>query len=178
MRNIRAFGASKNCWIVKLEFNVIRMKNFLFTLSACALCVIVVQAAPAKTAAKAKASATKKVAAKAPAKTVAKVATKPVVAPAIKTAPTQIAQAGSTVKPEEMPGFFPDVPRDHWAFAAVQRLAAAGIVNGYPATTAATPPAMAAKTDDVKVAEKIEVAPERVAAVTAETPEVKNESAK
>ncbi len=32
--------------------------------------------------------------------------------------------------------FFPDVPRDHWAFAAVQRLAGAGIIEGYQ-----TPPA-------------------------------------
>ena len=31
---------------------------------------------------------------------------------------------------------FPDVPRDHWAFAAVQRLAGAGIVEGYPAAPA------------------------------------------
>ena len=67
------------------------------------------------------------------------------------------------MKPEEMPGFFPDVPRDHWAFAAVQRLAATGIVNGYPSATAATPPAMAAKPGDVKVAEA-ESATERVAA--------------
>ena len=28
---------------------------------------------------------------------------------------------------------FRDVPRDHWAYAAVQRLAAAGIIQGYPA---------------------------------------------
>ena len=70
------------------------------------------------------------------------------------------------MKPEEMPGFFPDVPRDHWAFAAVQRLAAAGIVNGYPAAPgqAATAPALAAKPDEIKVAEKTESAPERVAA--------------
>ena len=72
------------------------------------------------------------------------------------------------MKPEEMPGFFPDVPRDHWAFAAVQRLAAAGIVNGYPATGAATAPALAAKTADVKAEEKIETAPERVAVAPAE----------
>lgn len=29
--------------------------------------------------------------------------------------------------------FFRDVPRDHWAYAAVQRLAGAGIIEGYPA---------------------------------------------
>jgi hypothetical protein len=28
--------------------------------------------------------------------------------------------------------FFRDVPRDHWAFAAVQKLAAAGILEGFP----------------------------------------------
>ena len=72
------------------------------------------------------------------------------------------------------------MPRDHWAFAAVQRLAAAGIVNGYPATPAqaATAPAMASKPGDVKVAdakpdaekvaEKAETAPERVAAAPTE----------
>ena len=138
------------------------MKNFLFTLSACALCAIVVQAAPAKTAAKAKVAATKTVAAKAPVKTAVQVAVKPVVAPTIKTAPAKIAQATPDMtKPEEMAGFFPDVPRDHWAFAAVQRLAATGIVNGYPAATPATPPAMAAKPSDVKVASASEVAPEQ-----------------
>ena len=69
------------------------------------------------------------------------------------------------MKPAEMPGFFPDVPRDHWAFAAVQRLAAAGIMNGYPATPAqaTTAPALAAKADETKVAEKAKNAPERVA---------------
>ena len=69
------------------------------------------------------------------------------------------------MKPAEMTGFFPDVPRDHWAFAAVQRLAATGIVNGYPATQSPAPAKMAAKSDETKVAEKVEVAPERVAAV-------------
>ena len=146
------------------------MKNFLFTLGACALCATIVQAAPAKKAAtKAKVAQTKKVAAKAPVKTVAKVSTKPVVAPVIKTAPAKIAQATpGMMKPEEMPGFFPDVPRDHWAFAAVQRLAAASIVNGYPSATPATPPALAAKPSDVKVVAVAESAPE-----TAEAPEQK-----
>ena len=128
------------------------MKNSLFALCACALCASVAMAAPAsKTPAKtslAKATA-KPVAVKTPAKT------------AVKVAPTVIAQADSTLKPEEMPAFFPDVPRDHWAFAAVQRLAAAGIMNGYPSTTAATPPAMAAKTDDVKVAAVAETTTEQ-----------------
>ena len=139
------------------------MKKFLFTLTACALCATVARAAPAQTAPKAKVPA-KKVAAKVPAKVVAK----PVVAPVPKTAPAKIAQATpGLMKPEEMPGFFPDVPRDHWAFAAVQRLAAAGIVNGYPATTAATSPAMTAKTDG----DKAEIAPERVAAAPTQTDE-------
>jgi hypothetical protein len=39
----------------------------------------------------------------------------------------------------QTPQFFPDVPRDHWAFAAVQKLAGAGILEGYPAGTAALP---------------------------------------
>ena len=34
--------------------------------------------------------------------------------------------------------FFRDVPRDHWAFAAVQRLAAAGIIQGVPPTSTTT----------------------------------------
>ena len=158
------------------------MKNLIFALSACALCASVAVAAPAaktpgKTpVGKAKVAPTK-VAAKAP----IKVAAKPVVAPAkatpiAKAAPTKVAQAApGTMKPEEMPGFFPDVPRDHWAFAAVQRLAAAGIVNGYPAGEKPKPAQVAAAPgaakDEVKVAEKTEtapaVAPERVAAVPA-----------
>ena len=147
------------------------MKNLLFTLSACALCASIAGAAPAKTAPKAKVAPVKtsvKVAAKTPAKIAVK--------PAVKAAPTtKIAQADATMKPEEMPGFFPDVPRDHWAFAAVQRLAAAGIVQGYPAAQTPTP-VVAAKPDEakeVKVAEKteteVEAAPERVAAVPTET---------
>lgn len=28
--------------------------------------------------------------------------------------------------------WFPDVPKDHWAYNAVQRLAHAGIIEGYP----------------------------------------------
>ena len=150
------------------------MKNFVFSLTACALCASIVQAAPAKTAPKAKAAPVK-VAAKAPAKTPATVVAKPVVAPATKTAaktaPAKLAQATpGLMKPEEMPGFFPDVPRDHWAFAAVQRLAAAGIVNGYPATPAqaATAPALAAKPEEVKVAAVAETKPETVEAAPAE----------
>ena len=145
------------------------MKNILFALSACALCASIAGAAPAKTAAKAKAAPIK-VAAKKPTKVAAKVAVKPIVAPVVKAAPTKIAQADSTLKPEEMPGFFPDVPRDHWAFAAVQRLAGEGIVNGYPPAQTPKAPVVAAKPDeakDVKVAEKTEAAPERVAAAPA-----------
>ena len=140
------------------------MKNSLFALCACAVCVSVALAAPAsKTQIKVSATkaTAKAVAVKTPAQVVAKV-------PA-KTAPIQIAQTDSATKPEGMPGFFPDVPRDHWAFAAVQRLASAGIVEGYPAAPAqaATAPAMAAKVaaaKDVKVAVKTEAAPQRVAA--------------
>ena len=135
------------------------MKKFLFALSACALSATVIHAAPAKTA------ATKSKVAP------VKIAAKPVVAPAAKTiaqtAPAKLAQATpGLIKPEEMPGFFPDVPRDHWAFAAVQRLAAAGIVNGYPAPApaAATAPALAAKPEDVKVTAVAEITPETVAA--------------
>ena len=149
------------------------MKNFIFTLSACALCATIAGAAPAKTAAKTKTVATKKVVAKTP----AKVATKTAKAPAVKSAPAKIAQlTPDTMQPAAMPGFFPDVPRDHWAFAAVQRLAGEGIVNGYPATPAqaATAPAMAAKPDaETKVAEKVEAESERVAAVPAEKAEAK-----
>lgn len=140
------------------------MKNLIFTLTACALCATIASAAPAKTAAKTKVAPTKKVAAK----TNAKVAAQPVIAPAekvaAKPAPVRIAQATpSTMKPAEMSGFFPDVPRDHWAFAAVQRLAGDGIVNGYPAAQAATAPMLAAKPD-----EKTENAPERVASAPVE----------
>ncbi len=128
------------------------MKNSLFALAACALCASVAMAAPTS---------------KTPAKIAQTTATaKPTVAKtAAKVAATKIAQTTSTMKPEEMPGFFPDVPRDHWAFAAVQRLAAAGIVNGYPTAQATKTPVIAAKPDEVKVAEKTETAPERVAAV-------------
>lgn len=140
------------------------MKNSLFALAACAMCASVAIAAPTSKSPAAKV---------APAKATAKpVAVKTVVVPVAKAAPTKIAQANSDmIKPEQMPGFFPDVPRDHWAFAAVQRLAAAGIVNGYPAAQTPNAPVVAAKVDDakdVKVAEKAEVAPERVAAVPAE----------
>ena len=38
---------------------------------------------------------------------------------------------------------FADVPPTHWAFAAVQTLAAAGIIEGYPTTEAPTTRAVA-----------------------------------
>lgn len=41
--------------------------------------------------------------------------------------------AQGATPPEEQP-FFPDVPRGHWAFSAVQKLAAAGIIEGRPAS--------------------------------------------
>lgn len=43
--------------------------------------------------------------------------------------------------PAEKP-FFRDVPRDHWAFAALQKLGGAGIIEGYP--TSAAPAKVAA----------------------------------
>ena len=141
------------------------MKNSLFALAACALFASVAMAAPAS-----KTPIAKGAPAQATAKTIA---AKSVFAPAAKTAakiaPTKIVQADSTTKPEEMPAFFPDVPRDHWAFAAVQRLASAGIVNGYPAAQSPQAPVVAAKVDDakdVKVAEKTEAAPQSVAAAS------------
>lgn len=77
-----------------------------------------------------------------------------------------------------MSGFFPDVPRDHWAFAAVQRLAGEGIVNGYPAAQSPKPAAPAAiatapaaPTIATKVADKADETPERVVAVLAQTDE-------
>ncbi|HEX8464093.1 MAG TPA: S-layer homology domain-containing protein, partial [Abditibacterium sp.] len=54
------------------------------------------------------------------------------------------AQTPATPAAPQQP-FFRDVPPNHWAFAAVQRLAGAGILEGYaagpaaPATTAQTP---------------------------------------
>jgi len=45
-------------------------------------------------------------------------------------APTPVSPAPAPVS--DAP-YFPDVPRDHWAFAAVQRLAGAGIIEGFPA---------------------------------------------
>ncbi len=144
------------------------MKNLVFTLTACALCASVAHSAPAKTVAKANVKAPAKVAAKAPVKVAVKPITAPVAKAAAKAAPTKVAQAPSgAMKPAEMSGFFPDVPRDHWAFAAVQRLAGAGIVNGYPAAQSPAPAKMVAKPDETKVAEaksESETAPERVAA--------------
>jgi len=46
------------------------------------------------------------------------------------------APAASTPAPVSDTPYFPDVPRNHWAFAAVQRLAGAGILEGYPAPPA------------------------------------------
>lgn len=34
---------------------------------------------------------------------------------------------------------FPDVPKDHWAFDAVEQLRKLGILRGYPATAAPKP---------------------------------------
>ncbi|MBW3636813.1 MAG: BON domain-containing protein [Armatimonadetes bacterium] len=48
--------------------------------------------------------------------------------------------------------FFSDVPRDHWAFAAVQKLAGAGIVEGFP------PSAPMASIQAASVAPKIKTA--------------------
>ena len=157
------------------------MKHSLSALSACALFASVATAAPAaKTPAKPAAKAPVKVAAKAPAKIAAKPVAKAVVAPAPKVAPTTIAQATpGMMKAEEMPGFFPDVPRDHWAFAAVQRLAAAGIVQGYPANQTPKPakvveaPAQAKK-DNVKVADKTGETTERVEVAAAPATEQAN----
>jgi len=47
--------------------------------------------------------------------------------------------------------YFPDVPRNHWAFAAVQRLAGAGILEGYPAPPATIKTAMNAKLSPHKI---------------------------
>ena len=47
-----------------------------------------------------------------------------------------VALAGASVRAQGVADddrpWFPDVPRDHWAFNAVQRLAKAGIIEGYP----------------------------------------------
>lgn len=50
--------------------------------------------------------------------------------------------------------YFPDVPRNHWAFAAVQRLAGAGVIEGYQ-----TPPA---PVKSAVAAPKSVVAPKKV----------------
>jgi hypothetical protein len=50
------------------------------------------------------------------------------VAPAV-VAPQLVSTAHAQDRPE-----FPDVPRDHWAYAALQKLAAAGVLEGYPPT--------------------------------------------
>lgn len=61
--------------------------------------------------------------------------------------------------------YFPDVPRNHWAFAAVQRLAGAGLVEGYPA-----PPAPLKTGIQTPVATpKLLTAPKRVFAKTPAT---------
>jgi len=51
-------------------------------------------------------------------------------------AQTTPSPAAPTSAPVSDTPYFPDVPRNHWAFAAVQGLAAAGIVEGYPAPPA------------------------------------------
>ena len=133
----------------------IPMKNSLFALAACTLCASVAIAAPNS---------------KTPTKSaLTKATAKPIVAKAVaKVAPTKIAQTDSAAKPAAAPGFFPDVPRDHWAFAAVQRLATAGIVEGYPAAPGAKAPVVAANSNETKVAEKADAAPDRVAAMPAD----------
>jgi hypothetical protein len=45
-------------------------------------------------------------------------------------APRAIAESQTQNAPQKPA--FPDVPRDHWAFEAVSKLAAAGIIEGYP----------------------------------------------
>ena len=64
--------------------------------------------------------------------------------------------------------FFSDVPRDHWAFAAVQKLAALGIIEGVPPRST------------VSVVAKVSPAPAKVAvkapvkkAVAAKTKQVR-----
>ncbi len=49
---------------------------------------------------------------------------------------TGVAQAQTAPTAPESAPFFRDVPRDHWAFAALQKLGGAGIVEGYPTTAA------------------------------------------
>lgn len=41
---------------------------------------------------------------------------------------------------------FPDVPRDHWAFDAVEQLRKAGVVRGYPPQQTFQPPRRPART--------------------------------
>jgi hypothetical protein len=69
--------------------------------------------------------------------------------------------------------YFPDVPRDHWAFAAVQRLAGAGIIEGYQ-----TPPAPLKATVQASVAapKTIQASVSSAKKVVAKTP-VKHKSA-
>ena len=155
------------------------MKISIFALSACALCASVAMAAPKAPVAKAKVAPVK-VAAKAPTKVAVKTPAKPAVQAPTKVAPTKVAQAdASDLKPEQMPGFFPDVPRDHWAFAAVQRLAAAGIVNGYPATQTPKPAQVAAAPTAVAAQiAKNDAQPERMAALPAPVEDAKSEDAK
>jgi len=44
--------------------------------------------------------------------------------------------------PARAQGYFSDVPPDHWAYNAVNELAALGILKGYPAPPAARPGAV------------------------------------
>ena len=124
------------------------MKRLTFAVCALSAMASLAHAAPAaKTVAKAPA----KVAVKAPVAT--KTGAVKTVAP--KNAPTKVAQAPPMAKADAALGFFPDVPRNHWAFAAVQRLAVAGIVEGYPAPPTAVAPV--AKADEAKT--KVAAAP-------------------
>ena len=67
--------------------------------------------------------------------------------------------------------FFRDVPPGHWAFAAVQKLAGAGILEGYPAGPAAPAPAVAKAPAPKKASAPAKVATKPVAKKTvAKTP--------
>lgn len=64
--------------------------------------------------------------------------------------------------------FFPDVPRNHWAFAALQKLGGAGIVEGYPGAPApartANVPSSTKATPTVTASSKKATATKKVAA--------------
>lgn len=95
-------------------------------------------------------------------------------------APTQTAPTQNTPAPTEAAPFFRDVPRNHWAFAAVQRLAGAGIVEGVGAGEKATPQKMtAAPATKVAINAKPRVStpkkaiPQKMKAVRVTTPKAK-----